>query len=217
MDALLILHQLLNWLGEYRSRPHKAGTGLFSQGNHSSLPWLSPFLALHPLLPPPRSPPPISLLSPPLSFPPRFPLCSGPRVTAVGRCVRVEPALCGPSVWSPSAERLLTGWMGESTTVYFTFFRMPGLCPEFLLRTSSFDPSQLGCSLRLRCLPVWSPRLMALLSAGVILLSLCQDMWPWRSFFWDRAREVKQKFQDKWQSWCIFRNWESYYTKFGSN
>ena len=96
--------------------------------------------------PPPSAPPPLSLLSPPLP--------SRPRVTAVGRCVRVEPALCGPSVWSPSAERLLTGRMGESTTVYFTFFRMPGLCPESLLSTSSFDPSQLGCSLRLCCLPV---------------------------------------------------------------
>lgn len=110
-----------------------------------------PFWLSIPSSPTPTAPPPpISLLSPPLSFP----LRSGPRVTAVGRCVRVEPALCGPSVWSPSAKRLLTGWMGESTTVYFTFFRMPGLCPEFLLSTSSFDPSQLGCSLRLRCLPV---------------------------------------------------------------
>lgn len=57
------------------------------------------------------------------------------RVTASRCCVRVSSA--GP-VWSgcvvsSSTESLLTGWMRESNIVYFNLFRMPELCPEFLL------------------------------------------------------------------------------------
>lgn len=50
-----------------------------------------------------------------------------------------------------SAERLLTGWMRASNTVYFNLFRMLELCSAFLLGlpcpASSFHPSQLQCRL----------------------------------------------------------------------
>lgn len=66
----------------------------------------------------------------PLSLPSPYPS----RVTASRCCVRVSSA---GAVWSgcvvsSSTERLLTGWMRESNTVYFNLFRMPELCPEFL-------------------------------------------------------------------------------------
>lgn len=122
-------------MGEYRSRIHKARASLFSQGGFSlSLNCISLSPAVYggdsPLSPPPPS---ISLFSPSLNLPPSFsPLCC--RVTACRCCVRgVQLALCGLSVWSHSVERLLTGWMRESKTVYFNLFRMPELCPEFLL------------------------------------------------------------------------------------
>lgn len=82
------------------------------------------------------------------SFPP--PYLS--RVTASRCCVRVSSA---GAVWSgcvvsSSTERLLTGWMRESNTVYFNLFRMPELCPEFLL---SLIP-QLAVSIPRSCGPV---------------------------------------------------------------
>ena len=162
MDALLILHQLLNWLGECRSRPHRAWRLVFS-GNRTSRR---------------RAPPPPVSLSPPSlrsdtggrpSPPPVSSCLPLPPVTAGGRCVRVELALCGPSVWSPSAERLLTGWMGGSTTVYVASDAGTELrAPPKPAPLPQLHPSQLGCSLLRRRLPVWSPgsEMMALLSAA---------------------------------------------------
>lgn len=124
-------------MGEYRSRIHKAMASLFSQGgfslslNHVSL---SPAVCRgdSPLSPPPF-PSLFTLLQPPPA-PPTIPCPLCCRVTACRCCVRgVQLALCGLSVWSHSVERLLTGWMRESKTVYFNLFRMPELCPEFLL------------------------------------------------------------------------------------
>lgn len=77
-------------------------------------------------------------------------------VTASGCCVRVSSA---GAVWSGCvvsslAERLLTGWMRESNTVYFNLFRMPELCPEFLL---SLIP-QLVAAIPHSCGAVWNMR-----------------------------------------------------------
>lgn len=65
------------------------------------------------------------------SSPPPSPIC---RVTACRCCVRVSwtGAVWSECVVSSSAERLLTGWMRESNTVYFNLFRMLELCSGFL-------------------------------------------------------------------------------------
>lgn len=130
-----------------RSRLHKAMTSLFSQGglwistpppllqttHHSSCKQRRLYF-----IPSPSSSPLLSLPSPhlflPPSLPPSLPLCFC-GVTACRCCVRVSSAgaVWSECVVSSSAERLLTGWMRESNTVYFNLFRMPELCPGFLL------------------------------------------------------------------------------------
>lgn len=66
----------------------------------------------------------------PLCLPP--PIC---RVTACRCCVRASwtGAVWSECVVSSSEERLLTGWMRESNTVYFNLFRMLELRSGFLL------------------------------------------------------------------------------------
>lgn len=130
-------------MGESRSRLHRAWTRLFSQGGL----WIPPPPA--PLLPqsaqhspavcagpssisfPALSPPLIPLALPtPSVCPP--PIC---RVTACRCCVRASwtGAVWSECVVSSSEERLLTGWMRESNTVYFNLFRMLELRSGFLL------------------------------------------------------------------------------------
>lgn len=72
----------------------------------------------------------LQLSPPPLSAPP--PIC---RVTACRCCVRASwtGAVWSECVVSSSEERLLTGWMRESNTVYFNLFRMLELRSGFLL------------------------------------------------------------------------------------
>lgn len=88
----------------------------------------SPPLLSPPFPHPSRSPPPYS----PSPQPPPTPVC---RVTACRCCVRVSwtGAVWSECVVSSSAERLLTGWMRESNTVYFNLFRMLELCSGFFL------------------------------------------------------------------------------------
>lgn len=131
--------------------------------------------------------------------PPFFPPSYLSRVTASRCCVRVSSA---GAVWSgcvvsSSTERLLTGWMRESNTVYFNLFRMPELCPEFLLSwvpqlavsipcscspgctgrlNSSAEGSRSICLGSSLLIPCDSEMLMASLSAVIILLSLCEDI-----------------------------------------
>lgn len=138
----------------------KATPGLaacFLRKPHFTAAALRPARPLFPSLPPecpwwtpaPLRPP--ALPSRPF---PSFRLPS-PAMTAGGRCVRVELALCGPSVWSPSAKRLLTGWMGGSPTVYVT--SDAGTVPRVPPKPAPLQqrhPSQLGCSLLRRRLPV---------------------------------------------------------------
>lgn len=132
-------------MGESRSRLHRARTRLFSQGGL----WIPPS-------PSPPKPTPLSsclckgplpllscsLPSPhpsssphPLCLPP-LPIC---RVTACRCCVRVSwtGAVWSECVVSSSEERLLTGWMRESDTVYFNLFRMLELRSGFLLSLTS--------------------------------------------------------------------------------
>lgn len=88
----------------------------------------SPPLSSPPFPHPSRSPPPY----PPSPPTPSTPVC---RVTACRCCVRVSwtGAVWSECVVSSSAERLLTGWMRESNTVYFNLFRMLELCSGFFL------------------------------------------------------------------------------------
>lgn len=85
---------------------------------------------------------PSSISFPALS-PPLIPLAlSTPsvcRVTACRRCVRVSGtgAVWSECVVSSSKERLLTGWMRESNTVYFNLFRMLELRSGFLLSSTA--------------------------------------------------------------------------------
>lgn len=82
-----------------------------------------------------HSPSPSFLLSfqTPLNIPPPFPLCAAEWQLVDVACEefswRCVVWVCGLH----SVERLLTGWMRERKTVYFNLFRMPELCPEFLL------------------------------------------------------------------------------------
>lgn len=137
-------------MGESRSRLQKV---LFSQGGL----WIPPF---------PTSPKPtpnssclcrdlFHLLScpPPLPFPhpsrsPHPPPPSICRVTACRCCVRVSwpGAVWSECVVSSSAERLLTGWMRESNTVYFNLFRMPELCSGFFLSLTALPAASVSPS-----------------------------------------------------------------------
>lgn len=143
MDALLILHQLLNWYGGVQVKTAQGQDQIvfsrrvmdstppppFSPKAHTTLqlsvqgPLPSPFLLS--LLPSSLqlSPPPLSALPP---------IC---RVTACRCCVRASwtGAVWSECVVSSSEERLLTGWMRESNTVYFNLFRMLELRSGFLL------------------------------------------------------------------------------------
>lgn len=168
-------------MGEYRSRLHKAMTSLFSLGGLWILPPPPPLLQTSQSSPQLDPEPRLSPLRPP----PGLHRCP---VTACRCCVRVSSAgaVWSECVVSSSAERLLTGWMRESNAVYFNLFRMPELCPEFLLSLIPLAPASiprscsplLGGALQGCCL--WSPSrselLMALLSTVLILLSLCQDI-----------------------------------------
>lgn len=183
MDALLILHQLLHWYGGVQVKTTQGHDQLVFSGrfmDSASSPTASANLAeLPPAGPGAQALPPAP--------PPRLHRCP---VTACRCCVRVSSAgaVWSECVVSSSAERLLTGWMRESNAVYFNLFRMPELCPEFLLSLIPLAPASiprscsplLGGALQGCCL--WSPSrselLMALLSTVLILLSLCQDIWP---------------------------------------
>lgn len=142
MDALLILHQLLNWYGGVQvktaqgqdqivfSRRVMDSTLPFSPKAHTTL-QLSvqgPSSISFPALSPPLIP--LALPTPSVCPPP--PIC---RVTACRCCVRVSwtGAVWSECVVSSSEERLLTGWMRESNTVYFNLFRMLELRSGFLL------------------------------------------------------------------------------------
>lgn len=148
-------------MGESRSRLHRATTRLFSQGGLWIPPSPSPpkptpvssclcralFHLLSCSLPSPHpssSPHPLWLLPPP-------PIC---RVTACRRCVRVSGtgAVWSECVVSSSEERLLTGWMRESNTVYFNLFRMLELRSGFLLSSTAL----LAASVSHSCSAGWA-------------------------------------------------------------
>lgn len=160
-------------MGESRSRLHRARTRLFSQGGL----WIPPS-------PSPPKPTPLSsclckgplpspfllsplpsslLLSPPLCLLPP-PIC---RVTACRCCVRVSwtGAVWSECVVSSSEERLLTGWMRESNTVYFNLFRMLELRSGFLLSLTAL----LAASVSHSCSAGWT----ALASQTGTFLSIC--------------------------------------------
>lgn len=141
MDALLILHQLLNWYGGVQVKATQGHDQLVFFGRF--FPFSIPHIILSSckqrrlcslFLPSPSLPSLfslsnlLSLPSPPFSFS----LCCG--VTACRCCMQgVQLVLCGPSVWSPlSPEAANRVDERESKTIYFNLFRMPELCPEFL-------------------------------------------------------------------------------------
>lgn len=178
MDALLILHQLLNWYGGVQVRTAQGHDQIvFSRFMNSSAPPCLPEvhttlqLSVQEPLPSPLLP---SSLPSPFQLPgPQTPFCLSPlplsacRVIACRCCVRESSA---GAVWSEcvvpsSAERLLTGWMRGSNPVYFNLFRMPELCPGFFL---SFTPL-LAASIPHSCDAGWT----ALASQTGTFLSIC--------------------------------------------
>lgn len=108
MDALLILHQLLNWYGGVQVKATQGHDQLVFSGRFFPFPYHTSFCPAVSRGDSPQSPPFLCLPfshSPTPPSPQRSPfrlppLCCG--VTACRCCVRgVQLALCGLSVWSP--------------------------------------------------------------------------------------------------------------------